>query len=220
MGDVTQQLHDHYRSTFLTHGATSSGVDWGPKEDAARLRQDKMLALADESLSGATLLDVGCGYGALAERIGQRKMDLGYTGIDIVGEMVEAGRKRNPTSRFIHGDFLSYSPEILGTFDYVVCNGILTQKLQATTLEMNAHAHELISAMFATCRRGCAFNVMTSYVNYQVSNLYYRNPAELLAWCMSQLTPKVRLDHAYPLYEYTVYLYRDSFLSGLRDSNA
>jgi hypothetical protein len=61
---------------------------------------------------------------------------------------------------------------------------------------------------------------MTSYVNYQASNLYYRNPAELLAWCMSQLTSKVRLDHAYPLYEYTVYLYRDSVLSGLRNSHA
>lgn len=217
MGNVTQQLHDHYRATFLAHGATPSGVDWGPREDAARLRQDKMLALADEAIREATLLDVGCGYGALAERIEERNIKLKYTGIEIVGEMVEAARKRNPTSSFIHGDFLSSTPNFLGTFDYVVCNGILTQKLQATTMEMNVHAQKLITAMFATCRRGCAFNVMTSYVNYQVSNLYYRNPAELLAWCMSQLTPKVRLDHNYPLYEYTVYLYRDNAQTGSKD---
>jgi hypothetical protein len=64
MGHVTQQLHDHYRATFLAHGATRSGVDWGPKEDVARLRQDKMLALGDEAIPEATLPDVSCGYAA------------------------------------------------------------------------------------------------------------------------------------------------------------
>ena len=55
---------------------------------------------------------------------------------------------------------------------------------------------------------------MTTHVNYQADNLYYRNPAELLAWCMSELTPRVRLDHAYPLWEYTLYLHRDGARSG------
>jgi len=204
---VTQLLHDHYRSTFLAHGPTSLGVDWGQREEAARLRQDLMLAVADGCPAGGTLLDVGCGYGALADRIGERGLELQYTGIDVVAEMVAEGRRRHPHLRFLHGDFLS--AEGLGSFDYVVCNGILTQKLATTTLEMNAHARRLIAALFAACRRGCAFNVMTTHVNYQVDNLYYRNPAELLGWCMSELTPRIRLDHAYPLYEYTLYLHRD-----------
>ncbi|MBM4021134.1 MAG: class I SAM-dependent methyltransferase [Planctomycetes bacterium] len=207
MTGVTQLLHDHYRATFLAHGATSQGVDWGPREEAARLRQDVMLAVVDGCRSGGTLLDVGCGYGALADRIVERGLDLDYVGIDVVAEMVAEARRRHPGRRFIHGDFLSLADP--GGFDYVVCNGILTQKLAATTLEMNAHARRLIAALFAACRRGVAFNVMTTHVNYQADNLYYRNPAELVAWCMSELTPWVRLDHAYPLWEYTVYLHRD-----------
>lgn len=209
---ITQMLHDHYRQTFLTHGPTSEGVDWGPREDAARLRQDLMLAVADGGAPGGTVLDVGCGYGALADRIDERGLDLDYTGIDVVGEMVAEGRRRHPHRRFVHGDFLS--AEGLGDFDYVVCNGIMTQKLTATTLEMNTHARRLIAALFAACRRGIAFNVMTTHVNFQADNLYYRNPAELLAWCMSELTPRVRLDHAYPLWEYTLYLHRDGARSG------
>lgn len=212
MSGVTQQLHDHYRATFLAHGPTSQGVDWGPREDAARLRQDLMLAVADGCQPEGTLLDVGCGYGALADRIDELGLDLDYTGIDVVGEMVAEGRRRHPRRHFVHGDFLT--AEGLGGFDYVVCNGILTQKLAATTLEMNDHARRLIAALFAACRRGIAFNVMTTHVNYQADNLYYRNPAELLAWCMSELTPRVRLDHAYPLWEYTLYLHRDGVRSG------
>ncbi len=217
MSGVTQLLHDHYRQTFLAHGPTAEGVDWGPREDAARLRHDVMLAVADGCAPGGTLLDVGCGYGALADRIDERGLDLDYTGIDVVAEMVTEARRRHPSRQFLHGDFLAdgnISAGGPGRFDYVVCNGILTQKLAATTLEMNAHARRLIAALFAACRRGCAFNVMTTHVNYQADNLYYRNPAELLAWCMSELTPRVRLDHAYPLYEYTLYLHRDGARPG------
>jgi hypothetical protein len=50
---------------------------------------------------------------------------------------------------------------------------------------------------------------MTTKVNYFSNNLYYKNPAELLSWCITEITPYIRIDHAYPLYEYTVYLYRD-----------
>lgn len=207
MAGVTQLLHDHYRTTFLAHGASPQGVDWGPREEAARLRHDAMLAVADGFPGGGTLLDVGCGYGALADRIDDLALALDYTGIDVVGEMVAEGRRRHPQRRFLHGDFLETDGQ--GTFDYVVCNGILTQKLTASTLDMNAHARRLITSLFAACRRGCAFNVMTTHVNYQADNLYYRNPAELLAWCMSELTSGVRLNHAYQLYEYTLYLYRD-----------
>lgn len=49
---------------------------------------------------------------------------------------------------------------------------------------------------------------MTTKVNYMVENQYYRNPVELFAYCLAEITNKVRIDHAYPLYEYTVYLYR------------
>jgi SAM-dependent methyltransferase len=212
LSDVTQRLQAHYRATFRAHGATPQGVDWGPRVEAARLRQDAMLAVTDGCPPGGTLLDVGCGYGALADRIDECSMELDYTGIDVVGEMTSEGRRRHPHRRFLDGDFLAAVPA--ESYDYVVCNGILTQKLDASILEMNAHARKLVSAMFAACRRGCAFNVMTTHVNYQADNLYYRNPVELLAWCMTELTPHVRLDHAYPLYEFTIYLYRGGVRSG------
>ena len=97
----------------------------------------------------------------------------------------------------------------IGQYDYVVCNGILTQKVSASTLTMNQFAQRLISRMFDICNNGVVFNVMSTYVNFQKDNLYYRNPAELMAWCMSEFTPHVRFDCAYDLwYEYTVYLYK------------
>ena len=111
------------------------------------------------------------------------------------------------SGKFIHGDILDYKFD--RQFDCVVCNGILTQKLEVTGLQMDQFAARLIRHMFSLCTIGMAFNVMTTKVNYYANNLYYRNPAELLAWCLSEISPHLRLDHSYPLYEYTMYLYRD-----------
>src|SRR5262249_8830373 len=144
-------------------------------------------------------------YGGLLTHAMRQGLALDYTGIDVAENMIRWASANVPGGRFIHGDVLAH--EFAGPFDYVVCNGILTQKLQAPGLEMDRFAARLIRRLFALCRRGAAFNVMTTKVNFFANNLYYRNPAELLAWCLSEVTPHVRLDHAYPLFEYTMYLY-------------
>lgn len=94
-------------------------------------------------------------------------------------------------------------------FDYLVCNEILTQKLDVSVFQMDLFASELIRRMFELCNFGIAFNMMTTTVNYFSNNLYYREPAEMLSWCLSEITAHAKLDHAYPLYEYTIYLYRE-----------
>jgi SAM-dependent methyltransferase len=206
MEKISAILRDHYRNTYVKHGPNSKGMDWGDKEWAALLRQTKMLEVI-KAPGEYSLLDVGCGYGALADLIAVKKLHLKYTGIDIVEEMINEGERRHPDQTFICGDIMDIE---IGKYDFVVCNGILTQKLSASTLEMNQFAHKLIKKLFDASKCGVAFNIMSTYVNYQKDNLYYRNPAELLAWCMSELTPHIKLDSAYDLwYEYTVYLYKD-----------
>ena len=97
MHKITKKLRDHYRATFLKYGPTSKGVDWGDKEWAARLRQEKMLNVIEKPTVGTvSLLDVGCGYGALADLIKELKIDIDYVGIDVVPEMVLAAEKRHP----------------------------------------------------------------------------------------------------------------------------
>jgi len=208
MDPISKALAEHYAEKFSAHGATSEGVDWGPDEAKAFLRYDKMLSVADfANGKRASLLDVGCGYGGLRQYASSRNIDLDYTGIDVAANMTEWARANLPDASFIHGDVLDHKFD--REFDYVVCNGILTQKLEASGIEMDQFAARLIRRMFSLCTIGAAFNVMTTKVNYTVDNLYYRDPAELFSWCLNEITPHVKLDHSYPLYEYTVYLYRN-----------
>lgn len=204
---ITETLRAHYERTFRAHGTTAKGADWGEKVADLAIRYDKMAAvIAPGGSEPVSLLDVGCGFGGLLDHLRARGIATDYTGIDVVPDMIETARARHPKARFILGDVLAAND--LGQYDYVVCNGILTQKLDVPAAEMDAFAAALVRRMFALCRKGIAFNVMTTKVNYFANNLYYRNPAELFAWCLTELTRHIRIDHAYPLYEYTMYLYR------------
>ena len=137
-------------------------------------------------------------------------MDIKYSGIDVVPAMIHDARKRLPQFEFHNADFLDYESS---EYDYLVCNGILTQKLSATTLEMNLFFADFVRKMYKHANVGIAFNVMSTFVNFQNENLYYRNPSETLAWCMTELSPHVVLNAAYkPWFEYTVYVYKPTVI--------
>ena len=86
-------------------------MDWGDEEWAAGLRQEKMLNVIEKPTVGTvSLLDVGCGYGALADLIKELKINIDYVGIDVVPEMVLAGEKRHPESVF-RVKYISKTPD-------------------------------------------------------------------------------------------------------------
>ncbi len=204
---ISQELGRHYSKKFDLYGPNSEGVDWGADQSRVFLRYEKMLNVVNSSAGAASsLLDVGCGYGGLMTFAEGKEIELEYTGIDVADNMIRWAIENLQTGTFVHGDVMSYPFE--RRFDYVVCNGILTQKLDTPGLEMDKFAGELIRRIFSLADKGVAFNVMTTKVNHFSNNLYYRNPAELFAWCLTEITPHIRIDHSYPLYEYTVYLYR------------
>lgn len=209
MDPITSKLKEHYSHKFELHGASPRGVDWANEEDVW-LRYEKMLDVIPRQTidrnEPVSLLDVGCGYGGLylyAKRLG---IPVRYTGIDVAENMIAYADAEIRGAEFYCADVFTFAPQ--DRFDFVVCSGILTQKLTASIRDMDIYAQRLIKRLFELCGQGVAFNVMTTKVNFMVDNLYYRNPVELFAFCLTEVSAKIRIDHAYPLYEYTIYLHR------------
>jgi 2-polyprenyl-3-methyl-5-hydroxy-6-metoxy-1,4-benzoquinol methylase len=217
MDELTQQYASHYARTFSEHGATAAGVDWGAEADL-EVRYDKMLSVLrldkTNTRETPTLLDAGCGWGGLWNYAKAHRIAARYTGIDLVPEMVNYAQTHHADAQFICGDLLS--AEFPEPFDYVICNGILTLKLTASIRTMEAYAKGMIRRLYKMCRRGIAFNMMSTRVNFMAPHLYYQNPAELLSFCLSEISPLVAIDHSYTslgtgrgkLYEFTTYIFR------------
>lgn len=217
VSSISAMLKNHYSNCFREHGESSLGVDWGTNERAVKMRHENMTQLFKREFSSmqslsTSILDVGCGYGAFLDYLLYDKgvaPEFLYTGIDIVEEMINSAKQKwseNSGFQFITGDI--FDTASLLNHDYVICNGILTQKLVASKLEMDNYCHELIKLMFKYADKGIAFNIMTDKVNYQVDNLYYRNPSEILSFCQTTLSSSVLIDHSYNMYEFTVYVYK------------
>ncbi|MES2999079.1 MAG: class I SAM-dependent methyltransferase [Pseudomonadota bacterium] len=207
--DINRKFSEYFAPRFEKHGSSPQGVDWGPVPEDHSLRMDRMLELTSRGATPGrriSILDVGCGYGMLLDEIKRRQLNVDYHGIDLSEAMIAAARERHPEAGWTAGDILKAD---LAAFDYVICNGLLMLKLDIPLREMDAFAKSVVRRLFDLCRIGVAFNMMSTHVNFTVPHTFYRNPVEWLAWCMTELSPRVRLDHAYPLFDFTIHLYRE-----------
>lgn len=207
---ISEIFKAHYSKTFRQSGATPRGVDWEGSSKAT-LRHEAMLQLipVDELNQPETisLLDVGCGYGAFYQFLLDRRIaNIIYTGVDLVDDMVLHAQDSAGSATFLTGDLLTMKLDDC-SYDYVIANGVFTQKLHAATDEMDQFVATMIGRLFAICRKGIAFNVMSTVVDFKDPGNYYRHPGEMVDLA-SELTRSFRLNHSYPLYEYTMSLYK------------
>lgn len=208
----------HYENCLETHGPNHKGVDW-PNEEDLKVRFDVMLGVFQQhpGSTPVSLLDLGCGPGLLVDHLlAQEPADLEvrYQGIDVSEAMIEAARARHPHHQFAVRNVL-INPIAPQSVDYVVMNGVMTEKRDLTFETMEAFATDLIAAAFRSAKKGIAFNVMSPYVDWQRDDLFHW-PMENMMAAVQGLTRHVVVRADYGLREYTTYLYRDAQASGGR----
>ncbi len=199
----------HYEACLDKHGDTPMGVDWPNAEDAA-VRHAVMLGVIKGSRGAGPvrLLDFGCGASHLNEYIRDRKIKgLEYSGLDLSQRFVDLSREKFPDNEYFCVDILNDAAE-LPRFDYVVMNGVLTEKVDLSFDEMLAFAKQVIQGAFAIADVGIAFNVMSKQVEWERDDLFHL-PLDVLAdFLTRELTRNFVIRNDYGLYEYTAYVYR------------
>jgi len=198
----------HYESCLERHGDTHLGVDW-PKKDDASKRYRVMLEIVKPDLDRRVrLLDFGCGAAHLCEYIDDSGItNIEYAGLDLSERFVELCRRKFPSNDFYCFDVLEGN-ETLPSFDYIVMNGVFTEKRSLTFDEMFIYFKQLVRKVFEKAEIGIAFNVMTKHVDWEREDLFHL-PFDTLATFLKQdLSRNFIIRNDYGLYEYTTYVYR------------
>ena len=94
MADITirERVADYYSEKVRQHGETARGVDWNSTE-SQRTRFDQLLGIVPSGALEYSILDYGCGYGAIIEMLTERGQPFHYLGYDVSQEMIlRAGR--------------------------------------------------------------------------------------------------------------------------------
>ena len=202
-------LIEHYEACLDRHGDTPQGVDW-PNAADAETRYRVMLDLVGNTHGEpVTLLDFGCGAAHLADYLARHnRRDISYMGLDASPKFVELARTKHPQLPLYCLDVLATgtpAPEA----DFVVMNGVFTEKRGMSFDEMRGYMEQLLQHVFKTTRVGLAFNVMSKHVDWERDDLFHLPFDTLVSFLRSNLSRHIVLRADYGLYEYTTYVYRE-----------
>ncbi len=209
------QLHafmdtsEHYKQLFLSLGDSPQACQWSSQESQyQRLAYLLGVSHINGIQESTKILDFGCGTAALADLLQSANITANYTGIDIVDEFLDCGKQKHPAHRFCK----QFDIEPSETFDYIFISG---------TFNINAGNNELffettLRWCWRHCKKAIAFNLLSTYVDYQEPNLWYKSPEQVIRFIKSDFghkTPfQILNDYVLPggaiPSEYTVYIYK------------
>ena len=207
MKKLYDEIVKHYEDCLDKHGDNHLGVDW-PNQQDADTRYKVMLDIvrinagSDASVS---LLDFGCGTATLFEYIKNNGYhNIVYSGLDISQKFIDVAQTKYPDNSFYCVDILDLN-KALPNFDYVIMNGVFTEKRGLSFDEMWEYFTKMIGVTYAHCNKGFAFNVMSKNVDWEREDLFHLSMDLLCGFLCKDITRDFVIRNDYGLYEYTVY---------------
>lgn len=199
----------HYEACMERHGDTHLGMDW-PKEADVKTRFQVMLEVIKRDIhqQKVSLLDFGCGTAHLNEYIVRQGLkNIEYAGLDLSEKFVRLAQKKFPAQQFFCLDLLDEKVS-LPSFDYIVLNGVFTEKRDLTFDEMFSYFKQLVMRVFQHAAIGMAFNVMSKHVDWERDDLFHLPFDPLAEFLRKNVSRNFVFRNDYGLYEYTTYVYR------------
>ncbi|MCM3875989.1 MAG: class I SAM-dependent methyltransferase [Thermoanaerobaculia bacterium] len=199
----------HYESCLTKHGDNHLGVDW-PRPEDVETRHRVMLEVIRPESPGrrVRLLDFGCGASHLYEYlVAHGRDDIEYAGLDLSEKFIQLSRAKFPLNQYFCLDVLD-DVSSLPRFDYVVMNGVFTEKRDLSFHEMFSYFRQALTKIFSLTDVGVAFNVISKEVDWERQDLFHLPFDLLAAFLSSELTRNFVIRNDYGLREYTTYVYR------------
>ena len=208
MSNSYKSIIRHYESCLALHGDTHRGVDWPNAYDAG-IRYRVMLDVVRSNGGPKTLLDFGCGASHLYQYILDNDVQgLCYAGLDASRAFIDLSERKYPENNYICLDVM-IEPNKLEMYDYVVMNGVFTEKCELSFDAMYDYFVKVLTIVFTKVRVGMAFNVMSKQVDYERNDLFHVPIEKLTNFLVKYLSRHYIVRNDYGLYEYTVYVYKE-----------
>lgn len=194
---IENQVRDYYAQKILEHGPTPLGVDWNSAASQS-LRFTELVRFVGPDHS---VLDIGCGYGALLDHLRSSGWTGEYLGFDLADEMIQ-------TARRLHANDGDFTTETFGpaSADFVIGSGLFNVKMDISDEEWVEYVDQTLDTMYEQCRVGLSFNMLTAWSDpeYLRADLYYAPPGRFVERCGTRYSRRVTLCHDYGLYEFTI----------------
>src|SRR3990172_8397028 len=177
---LAEKSASYYSDRIKSFGPNVRGVDWN--SDASQtLRFEQLTAVWPCPGDSLSILDFGCGYGALVDFLVKKGMKYKYTGFDISSDMLLEARKRDHHADVTWVETL----EELTKYDLVLASGIFNVRLDCPLPEWEGYVADTLDLFNELALRKFSFNLLTSYSDkdHMRDYLYYASPEYWFGYC-------------------------------------
>ena len=201
--DLTlKKIEELYTNNLKSSGKTSAAVGWNTLE-SQELRFNKLTSVINEIILPVTINDYGCGYGAHLKYLEKNGYKITrYNGYDISTTMIDTAKEN--LSSFEGRLELYNGSEIKTPADYTFVSGTFNVRFDDDNKSWKNFIKNKLEEINHNSIKGFSFNLLSTYVDYKESHLYYRNPCYWFDYCKNNFSRNISLLHDYPLYEWTI----------------
>jgi SAM-dependent methyltransferase len=194
-------VRNYFEERLDAHGTSARGADWN-SDAAQEARFDQLLKVLDPA-APFSILDYGCGTGALADYLARKGFQAEYVGYDIVEKAIEAARVHHSGKP---GRTFTAQEGELPVCDYVLASGIFNFRADTSFEDWTKYVVSVLERFDKLSRRGFASNFLTKYSDAERmrADLYYADPCYLFDYCKRNFSKNVALLHDYTLYDFTL----------------
>jgi len=200
-----EQVKSYFGKRIEQHGASPRGADWNGTE-SQNTRFDQLLKIVETA--SFSILDYGCGYGALADYVDQKGFHADYYGFDILESAIAIARQ----SQKDKPDRTFFTEEAkLPVCDYVVASGVFNVRGEQSFETWTEYVINSFHRFNDLGRKGFASNFLTKYsdADRMRVDLYYADPLYLFDYCKRHFSKNVALLHDYRIYDFTILVRKD-----------
>jgi len=200
-----EQVKSYFGKRIEQHGASPRGVDWN-SDESQNTRFDQLLKIVE--MESCSILDYGCGYGALADYAEQKGFHTDYYGFDILESAIEIARQIHVSKP--NRTFLTEQDQ-LPICDYVVASGVFNVRGEQSFDTWTNYVIDYLQRFNDLSRKGFACNFLTKYsdADKMRADLYYADPLYLFDYCKRNFSKNVALLHDYRIYDFTILVRKD-----------
>ena len=178
----------------------------GIRTKSQNTRFDQLLKIVE--IKSFSILDYGCGYGALADYIEQKGFHADYYGFDILESAIEIawGSQKGKLNRTFFTE-----ENKLPVCDYVVASGVFNVRGEQSFETWTKYVIDSFHRFNDLSRKGFASNFLTKYsdADKMRADLYYADPLYLFDYCKRIFSKNVALLHDYRIYDFTILVRKD-----------
>lgn len=204
---IIDAVNTYYTNKVEQFGDSPKGVDWNSIESQVLRFEQLCKILPQNKVDEFSILDYGCGYGAMYEYIIRNYPNATYIGYDVSEAMINKAKQKYPKIKWLTELTTNLS------VDYCIASGIFSVKLNENDKDWYNYILDTLVIMDNLTQKGFSFNCLTIFSDkqYMKDDLFYANPMELFAFCKTNFSRYVALLHDYPIYEFCLLVKKNKY---------